>query len=85
MAISYRAMMRSRTISEFEECEKMNPGEKYLTVSLFGGKIKINCFKNDKHAKDTDPLYYGNGVAVFINTVKEKLPEIKEQPVEELL
>lgn len=82
MAISYQAMRKSKKLSEYEECETMNPGEKYLTVSMFGGKLKVNCFKNDNHSKDTDPLYLGNGVAIFVNTVKEKietLPELKEE------
>lgn len=49
----------------------LQPGEKYLTISMFGGQVKVAVFKNKKKDKETDPDYTGNGVAVWVNEKKE--------------
>ena len=48
--------------------EKMEKGEKFLSISLFGGAIKpIPAFPNKKKKEKTDPDFVGNGVAVWVN------------------
>ena len=48
----------------------LKEGEKYLSISLFGGEINIGAFLNKKKSKDTDPDFTGNGVAVWVKTKK---------------
>lgn len=50
----------------------LDVGEKYLSISLFGGEVKIAAFPNKKKVKDSDPDFVGNGVAVWVNKKKPK-------------
>jgi hypothetical protein len=52
------------------ESKKLEVGEKYLSISLFG-KISIAAFKK-KDRKGNEPHYVGNGVAVWVNEKKAK-------------
>lgn len=57
---------------------KLKVGEKYLSVSVLGGK-GIGCFKNKDKKKKEEPDYKGDGIAIWIN---EKQPP-KEEATEE--
>lgn len=49
--------------------------KKYLRVVILGN-IGVNCFKNEKKTKDNkQPDFKGDGIAVWINEVTEKIPE----------
>jgi len=52
---------------------EMKIGEKYLSIVVLGGKA-IGCFPNKKKvAGDNQPDFKGDGVAVWVNTKKEKV------------
>lgn len=51
---------------------ELKEGEKYLSISLFGGEIKLAAFPNKKKAKETDPDFLGNGIAVWVSEKKAK-------------
>ena len=57
--------------------KKLDVGEKYLTVYLFGGQIKLVAFKNKEKKNPKEPDYKSNDVAIWIST--KKAP--KETPV----
>lgn len=56
--------------------------EQYLTISLFGGQIKLNVWKNnDRNAENPSrPHFKGDGVAVWVNKKKPK-PTEPTQPI----
>lgn len=56
--------------------EKLEIGEKYLSIQILGGQIKLAAFKN-KTKEGQQPDYRGDGVAVWIN---EKKPPKAEKP-----
>jgi len=45
---------------------KLNPGDKYLSISVLG-QIKLAAFKNQNKKDSKSPDYVGNGVAVWVN------------------
>jgi len=49
---------------------ELKEGTKYLSISLFGGQIKLGAFPNKKKKTAEDPAFVGNGVAVWVNTKK---------------
>lgn len=53
----------------------LEEGEKYLSISLLSGQIKVAAFKNKNKEKETDPDYTGNGVAVWVTEKKAKKPK----------
>ena len=57
------------------EKKKLEVGEKYLSVQILGGQIKLVAFKNKDKAKPTEPDYRGEGIAIWIN---EKKPETQK-------
>lgn len=58
----------------------MEPGQKYLSVKILGN-IKLNAYPNTEARKHNDkaPHFKGEGIAVWINTVKEK-----KEPIDHL-
>jgi len=50
--------------------EKLKPGEKYLTILLFG-KIKITAFPI-KDRTGNQPHFRGDGVTVWVNEKQEQ-------------
>lgn len=57
--------------------EKLEVGDKYLTISILGGQIKLAAFKNkDKKVGDKTPDYSGDGVAVWINSKKAPVQKV---------
>ena len=51
----------------------------YLTIYLFGKAIKLNAWYN-KDRKEGYPHFKGDGVAVYVNKLKEK----PQDPIEQL-
>ena len=60
-----------------ESKKPLEVGEKYLSISILNGQIKLVAFKN-KEKTGQQPDYSGDGVAVWIN--EKKAPE-KEVPI----
>lgn len=60
-----------------ENKKPLEVGEKYLSISILNGQIKLVAFKN-KEKIGQQPDYLGDGVAVWINEKKapEKVPPI---------
>jgi len=54
---------------------KLEVGEKYLSIHLFGGEVKLSAFPVKEKNKGTEPDFRGNGVAVWVNTKKEGQPK----------
>lgn len=63
------------------ENKKMQEGEKYLTIVILGN-IKVSAFPNKNRTKETEPLFVGNGVAVWVN---KKKPAQQPKVIEETL
>ena len=61
------------------ESKKLAIGEKYLSVSILGGQIKLGAFKVKEKKNPNEPDYRGDGIAIWIN--EKKAPE--EKPLEE--
>lgn len=60
---------RADRINESEgeaRMEKLKTGEKWLSVSVLGGK-SIACFKNKNKKNPKEPDWRGNGVAIWVN------------------
>jgi len=54
----------------------MEEGEKYLTISLFGGQITIPVYPNKKREENKQaPHFVGNGAAVWVNKKKSTIKE----------
>jgi hypothetical protein len=64
----------------------LNEGDKYLTVSLLNGSIKVAAFKN-KDRKGNEPHYKGDGVAIWVNEKKAdpQKAEVKQTVGEDVL
>ena len=62
---------------------KLEVGEKYLTVLLFGGKIKVNVFANKNKKTGKEPDFVGfDGVSVYVNEKKaEEKAQIETQKI----
>jgi hypothetical protein len=58
-----------------EKNNKLEVGEKYLNVSILGGK-SVACFKN-KNKTGQQPDYKGDGVAIWITSKKASKDELK--------
>lgn len=52
-----------------QENNKLDEGEKYLSISLLG-QIKLAAFKNRNKQNAKDPDWVGNGVAIWVNKKK---------------
>jgi len=53
--------------------------EKYLTIQLLGKNgLRVNAWKV-KEKVDNGPDFVGDGVAVWVNTKKDKPLEVKEE------
>jgi hypothetical protein len=63
--------------NEVEKMPELKEGEKYLTITLFGGEIKLSAFPN-KDRDGNQPHFIGNGVSVWVNKKKPKTPEVEE-------
>ena len=59
----------------------LDVGEKYLSISLLNGQIKLAAFKNKSKNKATSPDYLGDGVSVWIS--EKKAPKA-EKPKSDL-
>lgn len=57
------------------EKKKLDVGEKYLSISMLNGSIKVSAFKNKEKQNSKEPDYKGNGVAVWVNTKKAEQPQ----------
>lgn len=57
------------------QTRKLDPGEKYLSISVLG-QIKLAAFKNPNKKEAKDPDFVGNGVAVWINQKKAETQKI---------
>jgi len=59
---------------------KLKEGERYLSIALLGGQIKVAAFKNKDKAKPEQPDYVGNGVAVWVNAkqAEQQKPEVED-------
>ena len=56
----------------------LQPGEKYLRISLLGGAIKFNAYPNKRRLENPKaPHFKGDGVAVWVSKKREKT-ETKE-------
>ena len=56
---------------------ELDVGEKYLSILILNGQIKLNAFKNkNKKQGDKTPDYSGDGVGVWINTKKAPTQKI---------
>ncbi len=53
---------------------KLQVGEKYLSVSLFG-QINVAVFPNKNKANPQDPDFVGNGIAVWVKEKKSEQPQ----------
>jgi len=52
--------------------KKLEVGEKYLSVYILGGQIKLTAFKNKNKKEGTkEPDYTGEGIAIWISQKKE--------------
>ena len=50
----------------------LQPGEKYLRISLLGGAIKFSAFPNKKRSENPKaPHFKGDGVAVWVSKKRE--------------
>jgi len=56
--------------------EKLEIGEKYLTILLFGGQIKLVAFKNKNKKNPKEPDFKSNDCAVWISTKKAPTEKI---------
>ena len=59
------------------EKKELKPKEKYLTVQIQLGSLKIrwNAFKiKDEDKVENGPAFKGNGIAIWINEKMEKQP-----------
>lgn len=63
--------------------QKLEIGEKYLSISLLG-TIKLAAFKNRNKKKPEDPDFLGNGIAIWV-AKKRKDNEGKEYEVEDVI
>ena len=59
------------------EKKTLEVGERYLSISILNGQIKLVAFKN-KEKTGQQPDYSGDGVAIWIN--EKKAPE-QEVPI----
>lgn len=60
----------------------MKAGEKYLTVHLLNGSIKLAAFPNAAIKDNPNaPQFKGDGIAVWINTKKETDQNVSEEDV----
>lgn len=50
---------------------KLSKGDRYLTIALFGGQVKLSAFKN-KEKTGNQPDYRGDGIAIWINEKKDQ-------------
>lgn len=57
------------------ETNKLEAGEKYLSISLLNGSIKVAAFKNKNKKSSKEPDYKGDGVAVWINEKSAAQPK----------
>jgi len=62
-----------------EKKNELKVGDKYLSISLFGGQIKLAAFKN-KNKEGSQPDYRGDGIAIWVNQKKEN-PKIQEEQI----
>ena len=68
-----------RTADKILEDEKMEIGEKYLSIIVLGGKA-ITCFPNKKKVPgDKQPDFKGDGIAVWVNEKREKKEEVVQK------
>lgn len=60
------------------EKQKLETGEKYLSISLLGS-IKLAAFKNKSKKTTKEPDFVGNGIAIWIN--EKKAANVKEEEI----
>ncbi len=60
-------------------------GEKYLTIHLFGGQIKLNAFPNKERKKNKKAPHFKSvdGIAVWVNS--KQPPKENNTPKEDIL
>lgn len=62
--------------------QKLEVGEKYLTIYLFDGQVKLTAFPNKFPKGDKSPHFVGNGIMVYVNEKKpEKTDKVEVQKV----
>lgn len=58
------------------EHKTLEPGEKYLYVSILGN-LSLRAYKNKDKKSNKEPDFKGEGIAIWIN--KKKKPEEQEE------
>jgi hypothetical protein len=58
---------------------KLETGEKYLSVVIMQGAIRLVAFPNKNRKKETEPNFKGDGIAVWISTKKAQQPKVTEE------
>ena len=54
--------------------EPLEIGEKYLSLSILGGQIKLALFPNKGKSKPSDPDYQCSGAVCWVNAKGSKTP-----------
>ena len=63
------------------ENKKMQEGEKYLTIVILGN-IKVSAFPNKNRKSEKEPIFVGNGIAVWVNRKKPaQAPKVIEETI----
>jgi len=62
-------------MKEVPKMEKLKPGEKYLSISLLGGQVKLAAFINKNKRSDDSPDFTGPGISIWVNKKKEETVE----------
>ncbi len=57
-------------VKEENKKQPLKEGEKYLSISILGGQIKLALFPNKNKDKATDPDYQCAGAVCWVNEKK---------------
>ena len=56
--------------------KKLEVGEKYLSIRILGGQIKLVAFQNKEKKKPTEPDFRGDGIAIWISSKKAETQKV---------
>jgi len=57
--------------------QKLEVGEKYLSIQMFGGQLKLVAFPNKNKTKEHSPDFVGDGLKIWVNTKKAETPQFQ--------